>query len=276
MHRNNDLYNYLHNKTRQLTDDWYDEIDKNTVTGVYASNDPDVIKRLKEQNFSFHEHLIQVFIEREDSFFDSFEVWVNEIASDSAHQSTPIHTILNEFLNVQDQYIHMIQGFAEIHKGNYSNEAVYSWTSIILKAFGKVMTRFVEVHDRIATLRLTSQQELINELSAPVIKLHQSIGLLPLVGEIDTKRAKHVLEHTLMECRKQSVNQLYIDLSGVNVLDTMVAMQIFQLIDALKIIGVKTTLSGVRPEIALTAVQLGLDFKDIQIAGNLSQALNIK
>jgi len=177
---------------------------------------------------------------------------------------------------VQGQYIHMIQGFAEIHKGNYSNEAVYSWTSIILKAFGKVMTRFVEVHDRIATLRLTSQQELINELSAPVIKLHQSIGLLPLVGEIDTKRAKHVLEHTLMECRKQSVNQLYIDLSGVNVLDTMVAMQIFQLIDALKIIGVKTTLSGVRPEIALTAVQLGLDFKDIQIAGNLSQALNIK
>ena len=74
----------------------------------------------------------------------------------------------------------------------------------------------------------------------------------------------------------QGITHLYIDLSVLNIIDTMVAMQIFQLIDALKIVGVKTTLSGVRPEIALTAVHLGLDFKDIQITGNLSQALKLK
>lgn len=276
MHQNKDLYDYLYKRTRQLTDDWYNSLDKNTVTGVYASNEPDVITRLKEQNLSFHEQLIQIFKKNEESFFDSFEVWVNEIASDSGHQSTPVHTILNEFLNVQDQYIHMIEDFAKIQNRNFTNEAVYSWIHIILKVLRKVMTRFVEVHEKIATERLISQQEIINELSAPVIKLQLGIGLLPLVGEIDTKRAKHILENTLMECRKQCISHLYIDISGVNVLDTMVAMQIFHLIDALKITGVKTSLSGVRPEIALTAVHLGLDFKDIHITGNLSQALNLK
>ncbi|WP_075617232.1 STAS domain-containing protein [Paenisporosarcina indica] len=276
MHQNRDLYDYLYKRTRQLTNDWYDSIDKTTVTGVYASNDPDVITRLKEQNFSFHVHLIQIFKESEESFFDSFEEWVNEIASDSGHQSTPVHTILNEFLNVQVQYIHMIEEFAKIQNRNITNEAAYSWIHVILKVFGKVMIRFVEVHEKIATQRLISQQEIINELSAPVIKLKPGIGLLPLVGVIDTNRAKYILENTLMECSKQSISHLYIDISGVNVLDTMVAMQIFHLIDTLKITGVKTSLSGVRPEIALTAVHLGLDFKDIHITGNLSQALNFK
>ena len=113
-------------------------------------------------------------------------------------------------------------------------------------------------------------------MSAPVIQLQHHTGLLPVVGEIDTQRAKYLLENTLSECTNKGITHLYIDLSGVNMIDTMVAMQIFQLIDALKIVGVKTTLSGVRPEIALTAINLGLDFKDIKIAGNLSQVLQLK
>ena len=276
MHQNVELYNYLMNKAKQLTDDWYDSIDKSTATGVYASTDETAIARLKAQNYSFHEHLIQAFIEKEEAFFQSFEEWVIEIASDNGHQSTPTHVILREFLNVQDQYICMITEFANESEEKYSNAKVNSWIAIIIKAFGTIMTRFVEVHDLLATKRLKSQQTLINELSAPVIQLQHHTGLLPVVGEIDTQRAKYLLENTLSECTNKGITHLYIDLSGVNMIDTMVAMQIFQLIDALKIVGVKTTLSGVRPEIALTAINLGLDFKDIKIAGNLSQVLQLK
>jgi rsbT co-antagonist protein RsbR len=276
MHQNKELYEYLHCKTRQLTEDWYNAIDKDKVTGVYASNDPEVIKLLKEQNFSFHEHLIQVFIETEETFFHAFEEWVNEIASDSAHQLTPVHIILSEFFKVQEQYLHIIEDFSNEQRGKYSKEVIYAWNYIILKAFGKIMTRYVEMHEKVATMRLNSQQELINDLSAPVIKLHQGIGLLPLIGDIDTTRANYILENTLMECGKKSIAHLFIDISGVEMIDTMVAMQIFRLIDALKIVGVKTTLSGVRPEIALTAVHLGVDFKGIHITGNLSQALQLK
>lgn len=43
----------------------------------------------------------------------------------------------------------------------------------------------------------------------------------------------------------------------------MVAHQLFSLIEALRLIGVSSTLSGIRPEIAQTAVQLGLSFEDI-------------
>jgi len=56
--------------------------------------------------------------------------------------------------------------------------------------------------------------------------------------------------------------------------DTMVAHQIFQLIDTLGLLGVKSTLSGIRPEVVQTAIQLGLSFKKIRIKSNLAQALD--
>jgi rsbT co-antagonist protein RsbR len=162
------------------------------------------------------------------------------------------------------------------NSGKYSTEEIFLWGQLLIKAFGKITSRFIEEHDSLAMMRLKSQQAVINELSAPVIRLHQGIGLLPVVGDIDTQRAKYLLENTLIECSKKKITHLYVDLSGVTMIDTMVAMQIFQLIDALRIVGVVTTLSGVRPEIALTAVQLGVNFSEIQITGNLSQALQLK
>jgi rsbT co-antagonist protein RsbR len=115
---------------------------------------------------------------------------------------------------------------------------------------------------------------MIHELSSPVITIKKDIALLPLVGDIDTTRAKIILESTLQQCGDKRIAHLYIDLSGVVTVDTMVAHQIFQLIDALGLLGVKSTLSGIRPEVAQTAIQLGLSFENIRIKSNLAQALD--
>ncbi|QUG41769.1 STAS domain-containing protein [Psychrobacillus sp. INOP01] len=115
---------------------------------------------------------------------------------------------------------------------------------------------------------------MIIELSAPVIKLKSTTALLPLVGEIDTNRAKVILESTLKQCAKLQINHLYIDLLGVPVVDTMVAHQLFQMINALKLIGVSTSLSGVSPSIAQTTIQLGIDFKDIKTYSSIEQAMS--
>lgn len=275
MHKNIELYNYLATKTEQLSEEWYKSIDKSTAKGIYASTDLNVIKKLKGQNLRFHEQFIKIFIEDENQFSQEFESWVQEISQDSDHLMTPTHTVLDEFLATQCQYMQLLEEYALEYNHKYTMQEILSWGQIVNKAFGEIMSRFVEAHHSLALTRLTSQQAVINELSAPVIKLHQGIGLLPVIGDIDTQRAKYLLEHTLMECSRKKINHLYVDLSGVTMIDTMVAMQIFQLIDSLKIVGVNTTLSGVRPEIALTAVQLGINFKEIQITGNLSQALQL-
>ncbi|WNS77817.1 STAS domain-containing protein [Domibacillus sp. DTU_2020_1001157_1_SI_ALB_TIR_016] len=111
------------------------------------------------------------------------------------------------------------------------------------------------------------------ELSVPVVPLSKGIAVLPLIGNIDTERAGLLMEETLKAAKRLNLTHLILDLSGVLMVDTMVADQIFKVIDALKLLGVQTILTGIRPEIAQTVVSLGLDFSKQVTWANLQQAL---
>lgn len=275
MHKNQALYKYLKDNTRNLTEEWYNNIDKSKTAGVYAATDPKLIEALKEQNHEFHLHFIEVFTKDEEEFFKEFEPWIIKIASDIEHINTPIQYVIKQFKSVRNQYLDYVKKFAE-ENGNVTRHEADAWVNIILKEFDEVILRFIEATYKYSQKVLKAQQEMINELSAPVISLGNQQGLLPLIGDIDTSRAKMILEYTLKQCSERDINHLFIDLSGVAMIDTMVAHELFQLLKALKLIGVKATLSGIRPEIAQTAVQLGLTFDETNIKNSLEQALGKK
>lgn len=273
MHRNRELYTFLLNKAKQLTEEWYNSLDKSDPKGVYASTDPDKIKALKEQNFEFHLHLCEIFIEEETLFFQNFDKWVLKLATDEEHLKTPIHFVIREFIRVRKQYLESIQEFISGSERKITQQEIDLWNEMIIKTFDRTILQFTEETYKYSNSRLEAQREVINSLSSPVITLNNNRALLPLVGEIDTHRAKMILENTLQQCSKKGITSLYIDLSGVVMLDTMVAQQIFQLLHALKLIGVKSTLSGIRPEIAQTAIQLGISFDGLSVKSNLAHAL---
>lgn len=110
------------------------------------------------------------------------------------------------------------------------------------------------------------------ELSVPVVPLMPGVGVLPLIGNVDTERAQLLMEETLKQAVNLRLSDLIFDLSGVLVVDTMVADQLFKVINALSLIGVNTILSGIRPEVAQTMVALGIDFGNLTIKTNLHQA----
>ncbi|KAB2332999.1 STAS domain-containing protein [Bacillus mesophilum] len=274
MHRNQELHTFLIEKAKNLTEEWYESLDKSDPKGVYSSSNPEEIQKLKQQNYDFHLHLCKIFVQEEEQFLQEFQDWIIHIAQDEQHLNTPLQYILREFLHVQEQYLCYIDEFASIHKGQYSHEKVQLWQRIIIRAFKEVVLRFVQENQVYSEKKLLAQQEIIIELSSPIITINKGAALLPLVGDIDTTRAKFILEHSLNECSNKGINHLYIDLSGVVMIDTMVAHQIFQLISALKMIGVQTTLSGLRPEVAQTTVQLGLSFEEVVIRSDLAAALS--
>lgn len=276
MHRNKEVHTFLLSKARQLTDEWYESLDKSKSTGVYSSTDPKVIETLKKQNFEFHGILCNVFAEDKETFKKKIDEWVLTIAKDKEHLDTPTQYILKEFMRVRNQYLDFLKEYADAHTIENTFEQFTTWSNVILEAFDRVMLRFVELQSEVMDQQIKNQQEVINELSSPVISLNSHTALLPLVGNIDPSRAELILENALEQCVSMEVSQLFIDLSGVVLIDTMVAHQIFQLIDALQLIGVKPILSGLRPEIAQTAVQLGLNFENLTITSTLSQALTIK
>ena len=273
MQRNKELHQFLITKAEQLTEDWYTSLDK-SGTGVYASTDPKVIQELKAQNFEFHQHLCKIFIMEKNAFFNEFDDWVKEIGSDPEHLNTPTHLIMREFQRVREQYMNFIDEYANSTEELVSQKSLDIWKHAIIEAIDVVMTRVVEEKSNHLNARIEEQQQTINELSSPLIDLPDGKALLPLVGDIDSDRATAIFENTLEGCTTKRVDHLFIDLSGVYLVDTRVAQQIFQLITGLKLIGVTATLSGIRPEIAQTAVQLGIDFGEVRITSNLAQAIS--
>ncbi|TRM11368.1 STAS domain-containing protein [Lentibacillus cibarius] len=103
------------------------------------------------------------------------------------------------------------------------------------------------------------QRVALQELSAPLIPVIDNITVMPLVGTIDTERAKLIMESLLDGVIKHNSEVVLIDITGVPVVDTMVAHHIIQAAEAVRLIGATCILVGIRPEIAQTIVNLGID-----------------
>ncbi|GAA5417467.1 rsbT co-antagonist protein RsbRA [Paraliobacillus ryukyuensis] len=103
------------------------------------------------------------------------------------------------------------------------------------------------------------QRVALQELSAPLIPVMKNITIMPLIGTIDTERAKQIMENLLEGVIKHNSEVVLIDITGVPVVDTMVAHHIIQAAEAVRLIGSTCILVGIRPEIAQTIVNLGID-----------------
>lgn len=127
---------------------------------------------------------------------------------------------------------------------------------------------FVDAHQK----SLENAKTALLELSVPVVPLLPGVGVLPLVGNVDTERAQLLMEETLDQAVKLKLTHLIFDVSGVMIVDTMVADQLFKVINALSLVGVKTIMTGIRPEVAHTMVTLGLNLEGIMVKSTLHQA----
>ena len=122
--------------------------------------------------------------------------------------------------------------------------------------------------------RTVSMQKIaLQELSAPLIPVLEGITVMPLVGTIDTERAKQIMENLLSGAVKHRSEVVLIDITGVPVVDTMVAHHIIQAANAVRLIGAKCMLVGIRPEIAQTIVNLGIDLNQFVTKNTLKKGI---
>lgn len=269
------LYTYLCDNAERLTEEWYESIDK-TRKGMYSSTDPTVIQRFKSQNLAFHKQFCTIFEPEKENISEDFQEFIQSLAVDEGHQQTPIEEIIEEFFRTQKQYSRLIDEYVLQYAEDVTLQQLSAWKQGVVDSIHSIILEFTKQYSEAAVRRLNAQQEMIVEMSAPVISLTNDIGFLPLVGEINTYRAHTIFEKALAQSAEKQLKKLFIDLSGVPIIDTMVAHQIFQVISGLKIIGVETALSGISPQIAQTAIQLGLNFTDIDVYSTLKQAVQVE
>jgi len=118
---------------------------------------------------------------------------------------------------------------------------------------------------------LSLQRVALQELSAPLIPVMEGITVMPLIGTIDTDRAKLIMENLLEGAIKHNSEVVLIDITGVPVVDTMVAHHIIQAAEAVRLIGSTCILVGIRPEIAQTIINIGIDLSKFPTRSSLKK-----
>lgn len=143
-------------------------------------------------------------------------------------------------------------------------QSVDDWVEPIIR---KLVNEYTVNWEQIVSL----QRVALQELSAPLIPVMDRITIMPLIGTIDTERAKLIMENLLQGTIKHNSEVVLIDITGVPVVDTMVAHHIIQAAEAVHLIGAKCILVGIRPEIAQTIVNLGIDLSDFSTKSSLKK-----
>lgn len=111
--------------------------------------------------------------------------------------------------------------------------------------------------------------ETIQQLSMPVLPVHDRVLLMPLIGNITGERSQQMMSTLLQHVEQQRARTVIIDITGVSLIDTLVAGNLIQTVRAVSLLGAETVLVGITPEVAQTLVQLGVDLSQIAIRSNL-------
>ena len=121
---------------------------------------------------------------------------------------------------------------------------------------------------------LKAQRDLVENLSVPIIPITQHISILPLIGTIDYFRAKVMEEKVLMEISRLRIQTLFMDLSGIANMEVEVIDQLMKIIDGASMMGCRTVITGLRPDVVRNIIRLGVRFDEqTETIGSLQQAL---
>jgi rsbT co-antagonist protein RsbR len=163
--------------------------------------------------------------------------------------------------------------FARLRKslGNEADALVDElWeTTLLLDALGLYTT---EIYQQARESVISRQQEELIELSTPVVELWPGILALPLIGTLDSERTQVVMETLLQRLVATGSSIAVIDITGVPMVDTLVAQHLLKTVAAAQLMGANCIISGIRPQIAQTIVHLGIDLSAVATKASLSDA----
>jgi len=178
-----------------------------------------------------------------------------------------LHFVVNEATPIRDPtgqvhgYVWMMRDITELRSNQKEIEA-----------------RDAELQSTLSQLRATTESQsalltTIQALSAPAVPVIQGIIVLPLSGQIDSDRARRIIENLLAGIEEHNARIAILDITGVPVVDTVVAQYLIRAARAASLMGCRPLLVGIRPEIAMVLVELGIDMEGMMTFSDLQSGV---
>jgi rsbT co-antagonist protein RsbR len=144
-------------------------------------------------------------------------------------------------------------------------DALMSLLKVVFLDIGLAMETYLVRRER--TIR--QQEEALRELFTPVLQVRPGLLILPIIGPIDSQRAKRLTEQLLKAIRANRARVVVIDITGVPAVDSRVANHLLQTVQASRLMGARAIVTGLSAEVAQTLVSIGVDLGKVNTVGDL-------
>ena len=149
------------------------------------------------------------------------------------------------------------------------NEVLDAYEPAANRIANTVAVSFVDERERV----IRQQQDAIKELSTPVLPVRERLLILPIIGVLDSERARQLTEQLLNGIRTHRAKVVVIDITGAPDVDQTVANHLVQTVDASRLMGASVIITGLSPTIAQTLVTIGVDLSKMNTIGDLQGGL---
>lgn len=106
----------------------------------------------------------------------------------------------------------------------------------------------------------------------PIIRLWKVL-LVPLQGDVTDTLADRLTEEVLARVHAEEVAGLVIDVTGLWLVDSHLCAVLSRLSEATALMGARTFISGIKPDVALTLETMGVELRGARACLRLDDAL---
>jgi rsbT co-antagonist protein RsbR len=147
-------------------------------------------------------------------------------------------------------------------------EAIATFLSLKKLAFFD-MSIVVDVLIGMREQMIARQREAIMELSTPILQLRDRLLILPIIGVLDSVRAKQITNTLLLAIRDNRAKVVVVDITGVAAVDSKVANHLILTVAAARLMGARVVVTGLSSDVAQALVALGVDLSSLNTVGDL-------
>lgn len=118
-----------------------------------------------------------------------------------------------------------------------------------------------------------AREQTLLELATPVIPIGNRVIVMPVVGDVDAERVRTVMKRLLFGVAENHARIAIVDVTGVMAVKPDIAGALVRCARAAQMLGARMFITGIRPEVARTLVEIDEDRSGIVTFSALSSGI---
>ena len=256
-----ELVAYLREERARLREEWLARIADARLLGVMSSEEV-----FSEATAVYHNYVDAL----ETGSVESLQTYARNLSERIIHRGVETHEVLGIVLLLRDVLARAL--FTRYQdEPNLIAQTLDAYEPAANRIAVTVGVSFVEERERV----IREQQAAIRELSTPVLQVRDRLLILPIIGVLDSQRARQLTEQLLAAIQANRAKVVVIDITGVVTIDLTVANHLVQTVKASRLMGATAIITGLSSSIAQTLVDLGVEVSMIRSVGDLQGGLEV-